>query len=240
MPGVLFRLILVCRFLTRVVVRLLIPGLFCLVGDIVQVVGILIPRLNGLGVWLGGDDIFFDRLEVPQGRVGQADDTVLERGNRIPHAVEVGDQVEAGQHLDAEVSKDLLLSIFLPQSPLHDGAVVIQQGRISYAGTILPLTLKTDLPEGVGTRHRAAVGITEETDAVVVVVSEETGSISVVMAGELAQNLPPPKLREVMTEILGSDRRDLPPSAHEAAQPLSPAAGGRQVGSGAATARSVG
>lgn len=130
------------------------------------------------------------------------------------------DQVDAGARLDAEISKDLLISIFLPQSPLHDGAVVIQQGRLAFAGCILPLTLRGDLPEGVGTRHRAAVGITEETDAVVVVVSEETGSISVVMAGEMAQNLAPPELREVLSEILGSDRRDLPPSALEAARPV--------------------
>ena len=75
------------------------------------------------------------------------------------------DQIEAGTPLDAAVTKDLLLSLFLPYSPLHDGAVVIQNGRIAYAGCILPLTLRSDLPEGVGTRHRAAVGITEETDA---------------------------------------------------------------------------
>ena len=95
------------------------------------------------------------------------------------------DQIEAGTPLDASVTKELLTSIFLPSSPLHDGAVLIQQGRVSYAGAILPLTLRTDLPEGVGTRHRAAVGITEETDAVVIVVSEETGAISVVMGGEM-------------------------------------------------------
>jgi diadenylate cyclase len=148
---------------------------------------------------------------LSQRRVGAL--IVLERETALH------DQIEAGLRLDAEVSKDLLVSIFLPQSPLHDGAVVIQGGRASFAGTILPLTLKTDLPEGVGTRHRAAVGITEETDAVVVVVSEETASISVVMGGEIAQNLEAPKLREVLSEIMGSDRRDLPPSALAAARP---------------------
>jgi diadenylate cyclase len=149
---------------------------------------------------------------LSQRRVGAL--IVLERETGLD------DQIEAGSRLDAEVSKDLLVSIFLPQSPLHDGAVVIQGGRTTFAGTILPLTLKTDLPEGVGTRHRAAVGITEETDAVVVVVSEETASISVVMGGEIAQNLEAPKLREVLSEIMGSDRRDLPPSALAAARPL--------------------
>jgi diadenylate cyclase len=122
------------------------------------------------------------------------------------------DQIEAGTPVDAEISKELLVSLFLPYSPLHDGAVVIQKARIAYAGSILPLTLKTELPEGVGTRHRAAVGITEETDAVVVVVSEETAGISFVMSGEIAQNLTAPRLREVLSEVLGTDRRDMPSS----------------------------
>ena len=120
------------------------------------------------------------------------------------------DQIEAGTRLDSEVSRDLLVSLFLPYSPLHDGAVVIQQGRIAYAGSILPLTLKADLPDGVGTRHRAAVGITEETDAVVVVVSEETATISVVLGGEIIRDLDGPKLRNVLSQILNSDRRELP------------------------------
>ena len=120
------------------------------------------------------------------------------------------DQIEAGTRLDSEVSRDLLVSLFLPHSPLHDGAVVIQQGRIAYAGSILPLTLKADLPDGVGTRHRAAVGITEETDAVVVVVSEETATISVVLGGEIIRDLDGPKLRNVLSQILNSDRRELP------------------------------
>ena len=89
---------------------------------------------------------------------------------------------------------------------------MIQKARIAYAGSILPLTLKKELPEGVGTRHRAAVGITEETDAVVVVISEETASISFVMSGEIVQNLTAPRLREVLSDVLSSDRRDLPRS----------------------------
>jgi uncharacterized protein (TIGR00159 family) len=141
------------------------------------------------------------------------------------------DQIEAGTRLDSEVSKDLLVAIFHAQSPLHDGAVVIQQGRIGLAGAILPLTVKTELPEGVGTRHRAAVGITEETDAVVIVVSEETASISVVMNGEIVQGLDAPHLRRVLAGIVTSERRELAtgesgpeeeaagPAAEEAAEP---------------------
>jgi diadenylate cyclase len=117
------------------------------------------------------------------------------------------------------VTKDLLNSIFAPTSPLHDGAALIQEGRIAAVGCILPLTLKTDLPEGVGTRHRAAVGITEETDAVVIVVSEETGTISIVMAGEMLRGLDAPHLRVALREILANERRELPTS-EEIARPL--------------------
>jgi uncharacterized protein (TIGR00159 family) len=127
----------------------------------------------------------------------------------------LADQLEAGISIDAEVSKDLLVSIFVPSSPLHDGAVVVQHGRLATAGAILPLTLKDNLPDGVGTRHRAAVGITEETDAVVVVVSEETASISVVMGGEIVYGLDAPRLRKVLVEVLGRSGRELPAEVDE-------------------------
>lgn len=129
---------------------------------------------------------------------------VLERESNL------GDLVEAGVAIDAQISKDLLTSIFQPTSPMHDGAVLIQEGRVSTAGCILPLTLRTDLPEGLGTRHRAAVGITEETDALVVVVSEETANISVVLGGEMLRGLDAPRLRVVLREILGGERKELP------------------------------
>ena len=122
---------------------------------------------------------------------------VLERETNL------GDMIEAGVTVDAALSKELLLSIFQPSSPMHDGAVVIQEGRVSTAGCILPLTVRTDLPEGLGTRHRAAVGITEETDALVIVVSEETSNISVVLGGEMLRGLDAPRLRVVLREVLG-------------------------------------
>jgi uncharacterized protein (TIGR00159 family) len=125
----------------------------------------------------------------------------LERETRL------NDLVEAGIAVDAAVSKDLLTSIFMPTSPLHDGAVVIQDGRIAWAGCVLPLTLREGLPEGLGTRHRAAIGITEESDAVVVVISEETSAISVVFGGELVRDLDGPRLRELLREILSGGAR---------------------------------
>lgn len=129
---------------------------------------------------------------------------VLERESNL------GDLIEAGVAVDAQISKDLLTSIFQPSSPMHDGAVLIQEGRISSAGCILPLTLRTDLPEGLGTRHRAAIGITEETDALVVVVSEETANISVVLSGEMLRGLDAPRLRVILRDILGGERKELP------------------------------
>jgi len=131
---------------------------------------------------------------LAQKRVGAL--FVLERETHL------SDLIEAGTTIDAAVKRDLLVSLFMPQSPLHDGAVVIQGGRIAQAGCILPLTLREDLPEGVGTRHRAAVGITEESDAVVIVVSEETQALSVVVGGVMARSLDGARLREVLRDVL--------------------------------------
>jgi uncharacterized protein (TIGR00159 family) len=166
---------------------------------------------------------------LAQRRIGAL--IVLERESAL------GDLVEVGRTVDASVSKELLISLFLPYSPLHDGAVVIQEGRIASAGCILPLTLRTDLPEGVGTRHRAAVGITEETDAVVIVVSEETASISVVMGGQMVSGLDAPRLRVALRDILTGQRRELPP-AGEIARPLEVAESGER-GSGSARTRTA-
>ncbi len=109
--------------------------------------------------------------------------------------------VEMGTELDAKVTKELLVSIFLPYSPIHDGAAIIRDGRIIAAGCFLPLTLSSNLSKSLGTRHRAAVGLTEETDAVVVVVSEETGEISVVIGGMIQRNVDAPALRNVLSGI---------------------------------------
>jgi diadenylate cyclase len=109
--------------------------------------------------------------------------------------------VEMGTELDAKVTKEILVSIFLPYSPIHDGAAIIRNGRIVAAGCFLPLTLSSNLSKALGTRHRAAFGLTEESDAVVVVVSEETGEISVVRNGAVEHNADAPALRKTLSEI---------------------------------------
>jgi diadenylate cyclase len=109
--------------------------------------------------------------------------------------------VEMGTELDAKVTKEILISIFLPYSPIHDGAAIIRSGRLIAAGCFLPLTLSSNISKSLGTRHRAAVGLTEESDAVVVVVSEETGEISLVVNGAIENNADAPALRKTLSDM---------------------------------------
>lgn len=111
--------------------------------------------------------------------------------------------VETGTPIDANITSHLLTSIFIPLSVLHDGAVIIEQGRIAAAGCVLPLTQEDHLlPKNLGMRHRAAIGITEETDAVSVVVSEETGAVSVASAGKLTHGLDEESLTKILKNVL--------------------------------------
>lgn len=107
---------------------------------------------------------------------------------------------EMGVHLDARITHELLLSIFHPTSPIHDGAVIIKGNKIVAAGCFLPLSLSSEISKTLGTRHRAALGLSEETDAVVVIVSEETGTISAAIRGELIRNMDMTSLRGFLTE----------------------------------------
>ncbi|HKO41750.1 MAG TPA: diadenylate cyclase CdaA [Pyrinomonadaceae bacterium] len=115
--------------------------------------------------------------------------------------------IDGGVKLDAELSYDLLVSIFNTESPLHDGAVVIRRHRIAAASCFLPLTLNPRLSRDLGTRHRAALGVTEDTDALAVVISEESGLISVVQSGEIKRGLDATKLREIISEALDVSTR---------------------------------
>jgi len=119
--------------------------------------------------------------------------------------------VESGVNLDASVSRDLLLAIFQPGCTLHDGAVIIQGDRVSAAACFLPLTTNPLLATELGTRHRAALGITEESDCVAVVVSEETGRISVAAFGEIELDVPLERVEQLLGERL--ERRDVRTSA---------------------------
>ena len=110
--------------------------------------------------------------------------------------------IESGVAVDAALSYDLLVTIFSPGAPLHDGAIIVQKDRITAAACFLPLTVNPKLSKELGTRHRAAIGITEESDAVVIVVSEETGIISIVVGGKIERNLDGDSLRRRLVFIL--------------------------------------
>jgi diadenylate cyclase len=114
--------------------------------------------------------------------------------------------IESGVRLEARLSRDLLISIFQPGLPLHDGAVIVQKERVAAAGCFLPLTTNRELSLQLGTRHRAAIGITEETDCLSLVVSEETGRVSVATFGELAQGLSGPEVIERINHHFGVRR----------------------------------
>lgn len=119
----------------------------------------------------------------------------------IERSVNLKNVIDGGVKMDAELSYDLLVTIFNPTTPLHDGAVVVRRHRVAAAACFLPLTLNPLLSKDLGTRHRAAIGITEDTDAVAVVVSEETGLISFVMGGQIKRGLDATRLR---SNILGA------------------------------------
>ncbi|MBI4839450.1 MAG: TIGR00159 family protein [Nitrospirae bacterium] len=128
----------------------------------------------------------------------------------IERETSLKDFIEIGVQLDAKIAKELLLSIFHPTSPVHDGAVVISGNRIIAAGCFLPLTLSAELSKSLGTRHRAGIGLTEETDAVAIIVSEETGTIAISTGGNIRKNVDMGALREFLTEIFVSpkDKKD--------------------------------
>lgn len=121
---------------------------------------------------------------------------VIERHTRL------GEYMNSGTLINADVSKELLKNIFVPNTPLHDGAVIIRENKIITAGCVLPLTANTNLATELGTRHRAALGLSETSDAAIVVVSEETGKISIAMNGALTRNFTETSLKKALTKIL--------------------------------------
>lgn len=120
----------------------------------------------------------------------------------IEREIGLRNYIESGIPLDAELTYDLLVTIFQRTSPLHDGAVILQENRVAAAACFLPLTVNPRVSRDLGTRHRAAIGLTEESDAVAVVVSEETGIISLALDGKIERPLSPDELRERMRALV--------------------------------------
>ncbi len=121
----------------------------------------------------------------------------------------LGDVMKTGTQLDAVVSRELVGNIFFPNSPLHDGAIIIKAGRVVSAGCVLPLTKNEELDSQLGTRHRAALGMSEQSDAMIVVTSEETGVISIACKGELIRDISDADMRERLVRYLCTERTDV-------------------------------
>jgi len=175
------------------------------------------PELRKALTSLGGGRIFSSLTRSHDssvlGPLIRAVENLSERGLGALVVIERGvglkNIVETGTRLDAKVSSELIGTIFTPPSPLHDGAVVISGDQVVAAGCILPLSQNPHLAYALGTRHRAALGMSEESDAIVIVVSEETAAISIAEAGRLIPNLDPGALRSNLATLF-SIRRDAP------------------------------
>ncbi len=122
--------------------------------------------------------------------------------------IKIGDIIGTGITLNADVSAELLINIFIPKTPLHDGAVIIRDNKIEAASCFLPLSQNPNVSKELGTRHRAGLGISEESDAVVVIVSEETGRISIACGGELNVNLTPEALEKNLMKLFDIKKKD--------------------------------
>ncbi len=120
----------------------------------------------------------------------------------IEREISLGEYIEKSKTLDADISSELLISIFFPRNPLHDGGVIIQGNKITSAGAVFPISLNGKINKKLGTRHRAALGISEESDCIAIVVSEETGKISIAIEGVLNYNLSIDDARMILIEEL--------------------------------------
>jgi diadenylate cyclase len=131
----------------------------------------------------------------------------------IEREIGLRNYIESGIPLDAEMTYDLLVTIFQPSSPLHDGAVILQENRIAAAACFLPLTINPKIGRELGTRHRAAIGLTEESDAISVVISEERGEIALALDGGVERNLTADRLRERLQTLVAQRRNAARPAA---------------------------
>ena len=125
----------------------------------------------------------------------------------IEREVGLKNYIETGVPIDGNVTKELITSIFIPKAPLHDGAIIIQHNRIVAAGCLLPLPQETDISKTLGMRHRAAIGLSEETDAICVIVSEETGTISISAGGKLTRDLTKLDLEKILKSMFSRQRK---------------------------------
>ncbi len=175
----------------------------------VAVLVIFQPEFRRMLAELGGNLPFFttareqrENIEVIIQTVERLADVHIGALIAIEQSIQLQEVVESGMVVDCEATPEMLETIFFPNNAIHDGGVILQGDRITHAACIFPLTQRQDLNKSLGTRHRAAIGLAEETDALIVVVSEETGSISYAYKGQLVRGITLEELRSFLTSIL--------------------------------------
>ena len=203
------------------VLNFLGPGLFVVIAIVFQ------PELRKIIMRLGQSDFFRPDAKPNIGHL-EAVVTAAEllseqrRGMLVvfPRKANIRNVIETGTRINAEISSSLIIAVFLFDGPLHDGAMVIQGGKIVAAGCLLPLSEQQDIKKSFGTRHRASLGMSEQSDAAILVVSEETGALSIAFDGKLYYDLSPIEITLKLKELLdkgnrqSSDQENLPLSGY--------------------------
>jgi diadenylate cyclase len=199
-------LTLVSQILNLTVISWLLRSLTAFVA--VALVVIFQPELRRALAELGSNH-FFSSARQNRETIDIVADAVFELANKqlgaliaIERDTGIRNFAESGVNLDCEISQELLLTIFFPKTPLHDGGIIIRDDRIIAAACIFPVSQREDLDRTFGLRHRAGLGITEESDAIAIVVSEETGNISVCYRGKIERGLKPGNLEKRLAELL--------------------------------------
>jgi diadenylate cyclase len=203
---VLLTLAFVANFLDLKVLRWLLGAFSAFFA--VSLVVLFQPELRRMLAQLGNLQLFSssreqrENIEVIIQTVERLADVRIGALIAIEQTIQLHDSVESGIVIDCVATPEMLETIFFPNNAIHDGGVIIKEDRIAYAACIFPLTPRQNLNKSLGTRHRAAIGLSEETDAVVVAVSEETGSISYAYKGEFVRGLTLEELRAFLTSVL--------------------------------------
>ncbi len=203
---VLLTLVMVSIFLDLIVLRWILGAFSAFFA--VAVVVIFQPELRRMLAELGNLPLFAtasekrEIIEVIIQTVERLADVRIGALFAIEQSIQLQEAVESGIVVDCEATPEMLETIFFPNNAIHDGGVIIKGDRIAYAACIFPLSQRTDLNKSLGTRHRAAIGLSEETDAVIVVVSEETGKISHAYKGNLVRGVSLEELRAFLSSIL--------------------------------------
>jgi diadenylate cyclase len=202
----LLALILVTTLLDLQVLRTLLAYASYFIA--VSAVVIFAPEIRRMLAELGNLPLFAsareqrENIEVIIQTVERLADVRIGALIAIEQSIQLFEAVESGVPVDCEATPEMLETIFFPNNAIHDGGVIIKGDRIAYAACIFPLTRRQDLNKSLGTRHRAAIGLSEETDAVIVVVSEETGKISHAYKGQLVRGVTLEELRAFLTSVL--------------------------------------